>query len=443
MKKITFCFICSPGLGILENWLPILHELKNQNPNSEFLCLFTKVSSIEQTARVNVLIKIASQIFDGIVFKSYSDSWVKVKNFDEAETFIKSSTLGKYTLKLIQVLSRFSMAKYFSNILKRVYIYFSRGKVEEYGINLNDLIETIDAVLYDISEEKKEYIKEIFQNYNCKKKFSIHHGIDVFKSKRPLNPQYSLAEEKITQYTFSEYDRDYYRKSYSLRDNNIVVTGVPRHEKAWKNFIIENQIKMSGEHEWEDYVFIISRSMSDYFPYERKKKAISDIKKLVFDELKKQLVIKLHPKEKNNKLYEEILGVDNYGKKWVYSNSHPFVLAKKSLFAISFYSNVAIDMIVSDVPTIEYLDLRNIDKYDNAKSLRDINGDPVFDWRFNGLVLGASNFNQLKEQVDKVVQDRDSTLKLLRENYMDMFAPVDASSSIIAKNIITQVNATL
>lgn len=442
MKKTTFCFICSPGLGILENWLPILHELKSHNPNAKFICLFTKVSNIEQIARVNVLISIAGQIFDEIVFKSYSDIWIQAKTFEQAEGLVKLGLFESYFIKVTKILSRFSLGQYLSGFLKQRYKYFDPRRKKDHIININELMGTVDAVLYDISEEKKQYIKEIFDNYKGKNKFSIHHGIDVFKSKKPLSSKYHLTEEKITQFTFSEYDREYYRKSYNLDDANIIVTGVPRHDEHWKRMIIESQTRLSGEIEWDDYVFIISRSMSDYFPYERKKKAINDIKKIVIEDLGKKIIIKLHPKEINNKLYEEVLGADNYGEKWNYSNSHPFVLASKCAFAISFYSNVAIDMIVSNVPTIEYLDLKNINKYDNTNSLRDSSGAPVFDWRYNGLVLGASDYSQLKIQINKIIKDRDSTMKYLYKNYMAVFLPPTGSpGKIISRNITNEVKS--
>ena len=92
----------------------------------------------------------------------------------------------------------------------------------------------------------------------------------------------------------------------------------------------------------------------------------------------KNIVIKLHPKERREGIYEEVFGTETYGYNWVYSDNHPFVLAEYSDFAISFYSGVVIDMLALGIPTIEYLDLRGIPEYDNDESLRDKMDHPVF-----------------------------------------------------------------
>ena len=47
--------------------------------------------------------------------------------------------------------------------------------------------------------------------------------------------------------------------------------------------------------------------------------------------------------------------------KLVFSNLHPYYLGKNSRFAVSFYSGVPVDLWHVDCPTIEYMNLSDLD----------------------------------------------------------------------------------
>ena len=217
------------------------------------------------------------------------------------------------------------------------------------------------------------------------------------------------------------------------------VVGVPRHSPKWIEFIQLNILKQSNKINAQNNgsIFIISRPGStNYFPHERKKKALENIKQLAWNDLKKNIVVKLHPKERKEGLYEEVFGAETYGDKWVYSDLHPFVLGKESAFAISFYSGVAIDMLALGVPTIEYLDLRGISEFDNRESLRDKYGHPVFSYRYLELVLGASNYDQIKAHAMEIMKDREAVLSRLQAKYNQLFPKIENINDKIAQDIL-------
>ena len=153
--------------------------------------------------------------------------------------------------------------------------------------------------------------------------------------------------------------------------------------------------------------------------------------------LKKNIVVKLHPKERKEGLYEEVFGTDTYGDKWFYSDIHPFVLGKESAFAISFYSGVPIDMLALGVPTIEYLDLRGIPDFDNDESLRDKKGHPCFGYRYLDLVLGASDYDQMKAHAMEIMNDRETVLSRLQAKYNELFPQIENINEKIAKDILS------
>ncbi len=185
----------------------------------------------------------------------------------------------------------------------------------------------------------------------------------------------------------------------------------------------------------DNYIFVISRSLCEYFTLERKIQAINDIKKLAFEDLNLRIVVKLHPKEQNHGLYEDILGKNAYGIQWIYSNEHPFILGSRCAFSISFFSGVVIDMAALKVPAIELLDLRGLGKFDNANSLRDNRGEPVLDYRYMDIVLGASNYSQLKTHANYVINNRTEVVNKFYKKYCELFPNPDKSVSLVVDQI--------
>src|SRR5690625_5063167 len=101
----------------------------------------------------------------------------------------------------------------------------------------------------------------------------------------------------------------------------------------------------------------------------------------------------------------------------MFSNAHPFTIGRHCLFAVSYYSGVAVDLIALDIPTIELLDLRGIHKYDELNKLRNKKGDPVLNYRYHGLVLGSSTKEEFIHQVKRVMNHREEVMKERSEEH--------------------------
>ena len=221
----------------------------------------------------------------------------------------------------------------------------------------------------------------------------------------------------------------------------LKVVGIPRHESRWIRTIVE-ETRTAEEKIGEQFILVISRpAVTPYFPPERKRRALEDIKRLAFDDLGVKVVVKLHPKEHHEGLYEGVFGLDSYGDRWVYSKLHAFVLGPKSLFAISFYSGVAVDMVRLRTPIIERLDLRGIPECDNVQSLRDAAGAPVFSYRYLGLVIGASDYWSLKRSAGEIIAAREKIVARLMARYRELFPSVDSPIAVIAKDVMSRLAA--
>jgi hypothetical protein len=440
--KNTVFFLCSPSLGLLDNWLPVIWRLKEKRKDLKFIIIFPKSNAIDQINLSSVLIILATKVFDSVIYKSHSDYWLHSNTFSQLKVRGRSRRVEWLLLKVVKTLKKWQVIKPLGVLTQyaydRVHRFVHRKElcdwriVEKHGL----------CILYDVYEESKPYNMELIKNFAEVPKFSIQHGININDGgvlKKIKNTPDNGFRKEVKAYLFSSKELPFYEHEYAIHKSTMEVVGVPRHSPKWIEFIQLNILKQSNKINAQNNgsIFIISRPGStNYFPHERKKKALENIKQLAWNDLKKNIVVKLHPKERKEGLYEEVFGAETYGDKWVYSDLHPFVLGKESAFAISFYSGVAIDMLALGVPTIEYLDLRGISEFDNRESLRDKYGHPVFSYRYLELVLGASNYDQIKAHAMEIMKDREAVLSRLQAKYNQLFPKIENINDKIAQDIL-------
>ena len=260
-----------------------------------------------------------------------------------------------------------------------------------------------------------------------------------------LNCEQSVAKRSdVTVYNTSHLEVNGYKKCYGILEKNIVHAGIPRHDKDWIEFICNEFNDVKGDI-FDSFVFLIGKQMAPpYHTPARKEKALKDIYSVICIKHKLKLVIKTHPKEAldgiEGDIYRNALGMENYGKTWIFSSAHSFVLGKKSLFSISFYSGVMIDMLASKKPTIEYLNWEGLEGYDNKQSLRDKHGNPVSLLGCANLVLSASSKLDLEQDVKSILNQYEATLSALYSKYEEYFKPFEGSSEMVANDICRRID---
>jgi len=445
LKNIVY-FLCSPSLGILDNWLPVIWRLKEKRDDLKFIIIFPKVNFSDQIHLSNVLIILAAKIFDCVVFKSHAGHWLYVDTFSQAKVKNKLTILEWFIVRIIKRLKKWPINGPVSSAIQYGYGKLSKLRNKRYLYDWKFVEKHGACVLYDVYEDSKPYNVELMNTFREIPKFSIKHGVNIDGGgvlrclKKVSDDDY---RKDVKAYLFSPKECPLYEHQYAIHKSFMDVVGVPRHAPEWMEFIQLHVQKNNNEINGlsKDFIFIISRPGNTYYhSYQRKKKALEDIKRIAWNDLKKNVVVKLHPKERKEGLYEEVFGTDTHGDKWVYSDLHPFVLGKKSSFAITFYSSVAIDMAVLGVPTIEYLDLRGIPECDNDESLRDNKGHPVFSFRYLDLVLGASDYDQMKVHAMEIMNNRETVISGLQAKYKKLFPQIENINEKIAQDILSFVS---
>ena len=166
------------------------------------------------------MIKIADNIFDSVIFKSYSGIWIQVSSFKHASDINKLTPIDHRVLRMSQRISRII---FFQLILKLIYLgykFIDQIRYKDKIINIKKIISSSVAILYDIHEENAECNAVILMAGFGVSKFSMRHGINI--NQDPIKPK--LFDErkrgKVRVYLFSEYEKEFYRGSFGLRDEH-------------------------------------------------------------------------------------------------------------------------------------------------------------------------------------------------------------------------------
>ena len=337
-KKILLLW-CSPGFGVVDIWLPIIRKLKEKDCiKIDFI--FPDPSALRLEDKKSNLFSLTKHFSDRIIYKGYSGRWFVAPTLDLAHAENKLCGFDERILRLSRRLTKGKASRFFflrmigrfTSIVSKYILYLKENFRHQCLYNF-DLLRNVDGILCDITVESKLANIELRSNFKYVQKFSMFHAMGALW----VAPQF-ICEQPIEKrldtivYSMSDLEINGYEKCFGILKENIVHAGIPRQDKDWIDFIC-NQPYPNKDNLFDSFVFIIGRPASAIIPVERKRKALRDIYDIVCTKYKLKLVIKTHPKESlDEHIYREGLGLKNYGKTWMYSDSHPFILGKESLF---------------------------------------------------------------------------------------------------------------
>lgn len=417
LKNIKVIYVqCSPGLGALDNWLPILESLKRSYQDLQIICVVPKTSILANINLFDSITLLANEVFDAILFRTNRSLWGRVDSFEDAKYYcVKPAYFNAIYSLLFKISSRLRCV----NIFEKLWFYLNRRLYKSVPGEKKELRFDEEALyFYDVIEESKDYTLEILSLASRLQKFSICHGINIYVDNNLNKSSYVKKRGEVTSLLFSELEVSYYRNFFNQHDDDLRVIGIPRHDNGWIDIVKQ---KCARDYTFKDFVFIISRPADVYLPLDRKATAIQNLKEIIIDEKGIPLLVRLHPKERHEGIYEKILGKKNKGVTWDYSLTHPLVIGSDCQFAVSFYSGVSVDLAYLKKNTIEYLDLSGLPKYDNNLSLRDKLGRPVLSYRYLGIVHGVNSFAELRDKVDAILLDANREYRKIGDCYKTIF----------------------
>ena len=98
-------FICSPSLGLLDNWIPVLNKLKKQKFKIDIF--FPKITTVEQFNTSNFLSKEAFKTFNNVIYQDlYDDLFITKFNKKFVEDIGLNKTLKKTRSKIMRFINQ-------------------------------------------------------------------------------------------------------------------------------------------------------------------------------------------------------------------------------------------------------------------------------------------------------------------------------------------------
>ncbi len=167
MRKIYF--LCSPNLGILDSWLPVLYKLHKEG--FSLVCIVPKAGTVSSFNLDNVLVKISLKIFDQIIYRTYSDYWA-TSQFSSVTIRANSLTRFKVLyIKLKALSSKNFLLLPLIKCMRYIILIIDKAKLKKLDKDIS-LDPENSVLLYDIIEESKSYNFRILQELQNIPKFS-------------------------------------------------------------------------------------------------------------------------------------------------------------------------------------------------------------------------------------------------------------------------------
>mgnify|MGYP003972815789 FL=1 len=440
MNKYPRIFVlCYPHFGMLDNWLSVVNALNNTERHLDFTLIIPDASIIRSFHRDNAVISMSKNIFNSILVCVYDDIWMEQSSiFNVIEWHQKNHKF----IRVIGILSRL-IRKHFIYVNPRHILAILYNKVygKESKLRYEDLerhISKIDILLYDIhSQGKNNNLSQLLRLFKNNNKYSLPHAISIkeFSAKPYVGDVENNNNVKV--YAYSKSMSDFYKKRHGISEYKIHIVGIPRHDKKWIN-TIQNESSSLPDNFINNTVLVLSRHIDGNLSFIEKTDSIRNIKKIFIDELGMKLVIKRHPNEikermfsnKHCTIYEDVLGLNNYGLTWVYSNLHTFALAKGKKLVVSLYTGVAIDVVVMKTPCVEYIE-------SSIKSKNHNNMDKKLTLFVKyGFISGVLGCHELSDYFKKLNQSPDEMSNISMNTYKKFFPIIDNISMKIANEIL-------
>ena len=200
MKKIkeykNIFFLCSPNLGALDNWLPVLSCFKDKY---KINIIFTKTPNPNIFSSKNQLIKISEKIFDNYLILGFGNNWLKFDSLFEVKS---KFSYNKFENFLIYSRVRLNKLKLLSKLLGKLIYLIEKKRFIENIFDVQTITNT-GPLFYDIDENYKKYNQPLMKIFNKEKKFSICHGINIHQKNLKYKKILRYKNE-VTAYLFSK-----------------------------------------------------------------------------------------------------------------------------------------------------------------------------------------------------------------------------------------------
>ncbi len=406
----TLVLLCAPSMGILDNWLPVLHAARRSRPDCRIVALIPDRDTLAQIDAADTAHVLADEVIDATLVPLHAGGWML------ADGFLSAADDARPRRLFPRLRTRTQRAR---------------------GSDPSALAGPDARVLYDIHLHKKPGLGPLVDALGDTPRFSHNHGIELEASDAlrvpPKDPQNIRAA-----FVYGSSEVEPYAHNFGLEPSAIDVVGIVRHEPAWVRRVIERSRALHTL-PFDDFVLIVSRPAgSSYLPRDRKVAALRAVHQVAWREHGLPLVLRTHPKEHEDGTIADVFPAEEEGVSWALSSAHPFHLATRSRVGVTFLSGVSVDLVALGVPVIELLDVRGLPEHDRPDARRDADGRILFGpYRRDGLVIAADDVEDLRLALAAITADRDDSLAPLMRALRARFADPDGATERLLRCILS------
>ena len=434
--NIKLIIVAAPSSVIFDQALPLVASLKALNPRLEILCLYPKPGSIIGARSGWTPVRLLEELGATSAYPITPSRWMSAN----------SLSLQRKLPKIIAKASRltfpylYSWARFPRTLVSVMLLTLSWLTQGQTSRKIEALTKESNVVIWDSAFVEKEYMRPLLPLFREVPSYSIKHAIGLEKKTAGLHEPRKAPDRAISDRTtilaMARDEMPINNAVAQVSRAKILATGIYRHHPEWVRAFVSQEPE-PREFEERDTLLVISRGFSSpnrYLPRKRMLDYVRDIK-TVAEKFNLRLIVKPHPKETDLRIYAEAFGLASKGVSWDISDLHLAILARRAMFAVSFYSGSCVDLTAYGVPTIERLNLIGLPEWDFPSAIRDASGDPILEYRQHNLVLGASTSEQFFLQVEKVMRDRRKAMQELNKAYALQFICPPMSPSALAQKI--------
>lgn len=323
---MKYYFILSPSLAVLDSWNPVISKLLDYK--IKIVCVIPSYRVLK-TIDSKEKRKLLNTKFNSLIFLDGD----RIKEFGSYEDLNSKVSLFYVKDFVLRIFLRLGFKKK-SYLINKTYNNWFR--------DFHRFKQSI--ILMDIDYILQEKINDLIQMMNHKIIFSLSHGLNIKISNRKA---IDLSNYRLKVFAHSSEETKYYQKVFCLKKNQIIVTGIPRHDNNWLKKIVKPNFNLL-----DGSLLIISRPYNThYFTKNEKNNALKSIKKLS-SHTSKKLIFKLHPKGEKLLQFFGLFGIKSFRKNWEFYHDLGIPSQKISMAICLHNSGVIKDLVMLGIPTV-------------------------------------------------------------------------------------------
>jgi hypothetical protein len=432
--------LCAPSMGILDNWLPVLHVVRAEHPEWRIVALIPDRDTLAQLDPADTAHVLADELIDVTVVPLVDGGWVRTSGLLEATAAAAPGPSARLLLSAADMLARLASRTPLSqretaHPLRGMLRLLRTRRQRDSLASIEDLNSSSHRLLFDLDLHGKARLRPLLERLGHVRRHAMLHGIMLIEEDPRATPSPDPDLEAAA-YLFGACELAPYTNNFGIPRERLHVVGVARHEQDWVRRVVSRSRDLHPI-PFDRAVFVVSRpARSSYLPPDRKVALLRALHRIAWEEHGLPLVLRTHPKEVEDGTIAAALPSGTEGRSWAISAAHPFHLAQHAEVAITFYSGIAVDLVALGVPVIQLLDVRGLTGHDGPDTARDPRGRPRFGaYARDGFVHCADDADDLSGLFVRLADDRAALLAPLQQRYDELIAPPSGAARTIVSTL--------